>query len=80
MHDLSADLKPSGLLIVCRYKLSPIGLSGESYIAKLAEAMFQVRHPCIRACVCLTCTRSSCSSHARSTPVLSRDSATCAGR
>lgn len=26
-----------------RYKLSPIGFSGESYVAKLAEAMFQVR-------------------------------------
>jgi hypothetical protein len=28
---------------LCRYKLSPLGLSGESYIAKLAEAMFQVQ-------------------------------------
>jgi hypothetical protein len=27
----------------CRYKLSPIGLSGETYVAKVAEAMFQVR-------------------------------------
>lgn len=45
-------LKDLRNVFLCRYKLSPVGLSGESFVAKLAEAMFQVRnlHCWRRAC------------------------------